>query len=345
MGKHYVIGTPPIHLLDPHPDADRFSTEHMEPDEAEPAKPLPEWVLLEYQHILHKVGIFDPSSSSPSTSDAKAPASPGPAAAAAAVSAVVSGDRRERQRTVSAGGLKDIPESRVTFSHLSQATCEALTNTLSAAASSAQQDSSKRTPLTTIPSSTNTATPSPASAAATNGPPPTTIVRHIRSMSGVPTSLLAKPERVTCSILSVLDLMSSLRVNVSSVCLLDPKAPLPLVPADAGKFKWFLFGGILGDDPPRDRTGELRAFGFPGRRLGDMQMTTDTAVYVTKKIVEDQIPFEEIDFVDRPELEYRGGKEKVEMPFRYVKAEDGGPVMPEGMRELIGKDLDRSFEF
>ena len=43
-----------------------------------------------------------------------------------------------------------------------------------------------------------------------------------------------------------------------------------------------------GDDPPRDRTSELRAWGFPGRHLGPVQMTTDTALGVTKIVVQDQ---------------------------------------------------------
>jgi ribosome biogenesis SPOUT family RNA methylase Rps3 len=79
----------------------------------------------------------------------------------------------------------------------------------------------------------------------------------------------------------------------SRVCLLDPKAEQPLEPADVDAFDTFLFGGILGafvrmcllrseelmlwhllgDDPPRDRTGELRAFDFPSRHLGPVQMT------------------------------------------------------------------------
>ena len=43
----------------------------------------------------------------------------------------------------------------------------------------------------------------------------------------------------------------------------------------------------MGDDPPRDRTAELRKLGFEGRNLGQIQMTTDTAVGVTKTVVED----------------------------------------------------------
>lgn len=43
-----------------------------------------------------------------------------------------------------------------------------------------------------------------------------------------------------------------------------------------------------GDDPPRDRTGELRKLGFEGRHLKEVQMTTDTAVGVSKRVVEDK---------------------------------------------------------
>ena len=35
------------------------------------------------------------------------------------------------------------------------------------------------------------------------------------------------------------------------VCLLDPKAERDLTPEDGDSFDVFLFGGILGDDPPR----------------------------------------------------------------------------------------------
>ena len=45
---------------------------------------------------------------------------------------------------------------------------------------------------------------------------------------------------------------------------------------------------VVGDDPPRDRTGELRVLGFPTRHLGPVQMTTDTALGVTKMVVHDK---------------------------------------------------------
>jgi ribosome biogenesis SPOUT family RNA methylase Rps3 len=41
------------------------------------------------------------------------------------------------------------------------------------------------------------------------------------------------------------------RIPADRVCLLDPKAEHELTPSDAERFDVFLFGGILGDDPPR----------------------------------------------------------------------------------------------
>jgi ribosome biogenesis SPOUT family RNA methylase Rps3 len=37
-----------------------------------------------------------------------------------------------------------------------------------------------------------------------------------------------------------------------------------------------------------DRTSELRKKGYQGRRLGPVQMTTDTAVRVTRIVVQDR---------------------------------------------------------
>ncbi|CAD6898090.1 unnamed protein product [Tilletia controversa] len=179
-------------------------------------------------------------------------------------------------------------------------------------------------------------------------------------------------------------------VNLSQICLLDPKAPHALTFRDFqrskpqegqdvqgdvdGPFDWFLFGGILGDDPPRDRTASLRELGFPHRHLGGVQMTTDTALGVTKRVVEDGfrlgLPDTQADeeaalektgestrpmltWVNQPELKFGAG-ESVEMPFRYMAepTQEGAagapslrPLMPPGMRDLIRKDLDRSFEF
>ncbi|GAC71189.1 hypothetical protein PANT_1d00037 [Moesziomyces antarcticus T-34] len=183
---------------------------------------------------------------------------------------------------------------------------------------------------------------------------------------------------------SITTMMSQRGIGLDRVCLLDPKSPFAVSITDAGKhtsdtkpaqaggpFQLFLFGGILGDDPPRDRTSSLRQLGFPSRHLGGVQMTTDTALGVTKRCVEDGFLLAlddttqqeqqwgdaakasaKLQWVNHPELHFGHG-ESVEMPFRYMVDEerpalaDGSrqPLMPHGMRQLIQNDLGRSFEF
>ncbi|KAI5297346.1 hypothetical protein KEM56_004886, partial [Ascosphaera pollenicola] len=112
------------------------------------------------------------------------------------------------------------------------------------------------------------------------------------------------------------------------------------------------------------RTAELRQKGFANRRLGPVQMTTDTAVRVTRMVVQDKsttsslttpstldrllispqhslVPLEQVPYVDYPELRINE-HESTEMPFRYVKDDQGKPIMPEGMVELIKQDADKS---
>merc|ERR1711948_98184 len=91
----------------------------------------------------------------------------------------------------------------------------------------------------------------------------------------------------------------------------DMDAEEALQPDDADKFDALVFGGILGNVIERpdgsygsdDRTSELRKLGFTHRRhLGPMQMTTDTAILVSKMVLEEARPLAEIPFVDSPEI-------------------------------------------
>ncbi|TGJ80355.1 hypothetical protein E0Z10_g8403, partial [Xylaria hypoxylon] len=167
-------------------------------------------------------------------------------------------------------------------------------------------------------------------------------------LSSVPRELAAKlPEKLTAEpafraeTTGVEDLYpGELRKRV---CLLDPRAEKDINPDDKALFDVFLFGGILGDDPPRDRTGELRVKGFEGRRLGPVQMTTDTAVRVTRMVIDEQFTLNMVPYLDNPDLKINE-HESTEMPFRYVKGDDGEPVMPEGMMDLIKKDADKSID-
>jgi hypothetical protein len=84
-----------------------------------------------------------------------------------------------------------------------------------------------------------------------------------------------------------------------------------------------------------DRTSELRKKGYEGRRLGPVQMTTDTAVRVTRLVIQDQMPLDSIVYIDSPELKINKN-ESTEMPFRYVRDEQGQPLMPDvSMPQLI----------
>ncbi|KAI0062485.1 DUF431-domain-containing protein [Artomyces pyxidatus] len=155
------------------------------------------------------------------------------------------------------------------------------------------------------------------------------------------TALLAA---ASCHQIGVLEVMAECGVPLDKVCLLDPKAEKELAPEDGdGRFAWFLFGGIAGDDPPRDRTSELRGLGFPTRHLGPIQMTTDTALGVTKIIVEDKVRLSDIPYIDHPTIRFNA-RESVEMPFRYI-ADGKEPRLPPGMKEHLHEDLNQSFEF
>ncbi len=110
-----------------------------------------------------------------------------------------------------------------------------------------------------------------------------------------------------------------LGIDEKKLCILDPEAKEILKPEDAKKFEYFIFGGILGDHPPRKRTGpELSVFmpNVEKRHIGDRQMSTDNAVLTTKLVLGGK-KFEEIDFIDDPEIEM-GEFRYLDLPYRYV---------------------------
>ncbi|KAK7442025.1 hypothetical protein VKT23_016302 [Stygiomarasmius scandens] len=72
-------------------------------------------------------------------------------------------------------------------------------------------------------------------------------------------------------------------------------------------------------------------------------MTTDTALGVTKRVAQDKVPLDKIPYTDFPTITFNP-KESVEMPFRYI-VENGQPLLPPGMRELLYEDLNKGFDF
>jgi len=149
-------------------------------------------------------------------------------------------------------------------------------------------------------------------------------------------------------------------IPMDRICLLDMKAEKMLAPEDKQEFDVFLFGGILGDIPSKDKTSILRKEGFKSRHLGELQMTTDTAVLCTKLIIEHGKKMEEIPFIDEPEFIKMKGKKYEESTcmegFRYIldeidyntgvitKKDDPKPIgNPNIYERLVFQDLNQDF--
>ncbi|MEK6918724.1 MAG: SAM-dependent methyltransferase [Nanoarchaeota archaeon] len=132
------------------------------------------------------------------------------------------------------------------------------------------------------------------------------------------------------------DSVSKMSLNYS--CVLDPQADQLLSPDDSAKFKFFVFGGILGDYPPKKRTNkELTQF-LPDadiRNIGDKQLSTDNAVWVVNKIVNNKKVFGELKFRDRLEVRIND-VESIILPYRYPLI-DGKPSVSPKIIDLLKK--------
>lgn len=125
-------------------------------------------------------------------------------------------------------------------------------------------------------------------------------------------------------------------LDLKKACLLDPDAHLTLSPEEAKKFDYFIFGGILGDYPPKKRTKQLltRFLTAEPRNIGKKQMSTDNAVMVVK-LIREGTPLEKIPFQDHIEVE-TGKNESVQFPFRYVLCE-GKPLVSKELVDYLKK--------
>ncbi|CAG8776918.1 20073_t:CDS:2, partial [Racocetra fulgida] len=114
------------------------------------------------------------------------------------------------------------------------------------------------------------------------------------------------------------DHIIDLNLKKDKICLLDPSAKDILKPEDGNYFE----------------------------SLGDLQMTTDTAINVTKRVIEDKVAIDQIPYIDFPEIKL-STKESVstlqtttdELKLNLV------PLLPEGMIELLKKDGDMANDF
>jgi ribosome biogenesis SPOUT family RNA methylase Rps3 len=63
------------------------------------------------------------------------------------------------------------------------------------------------------------------------------------------------------------------------------------------KWNYIVFGGVLGDHPPRDRPAPLRKHFVEIRNLGSMQLATDTAVLISRLILCNKVPLSKIPLI------------------------------------------------
>ena len=147
-------------------------------------------------------------------------------------------------------------------------------------------------------------------------------------------SHVSRPSKALLALGSVIS-ESARELAMKNPCVLDPEARKVLTGEDCKRFTHLIFGGILGDDPPQQRTRGI----FPDtkverRNLGHIQMSTDTAVAVAKKISEGT-PFSKLKFKDILEIELKIG-ESVILPYRYLLV-NGKPLLPKGLLDLLKK--------
>lgn len=122
------------------------------------------------------------------------------------------------------------------------------------------------------------------------------------------------------------------KLKLNKACILDPEAPRLLQPNE--KFKFFIFGGILGDNPPKKRTREELKLKGERRNIGKSQFSTDNAVYVVKQIVSGK-KFSEIKFQN--EIEIKTGKyDSIILPYLYPLV-NGKPKISKELVKYIKK--------
>src|SRR3989338_2411493 len=116
-------------------------------------------------------------------------------------------------------------------------------------------------------------------------------------------------------------------MKLDKACVLDSDGKKTLSPKEARGFRYFIFGGILGDHPPRKRTRkELTKFISNAivRDIGKRQMATDNAVYVVHEI-EGGTLLKKMKF--KQGVRIRINKiESTDLPYRYALV-NGEPFM------------------
>jgi len=154
--------------------------------------------------------------------------------------------------------------------------------------------------------------------------------KHISEIVGRDQLIFANVESEKLRDLGQVEKQSVNDMNLQKCCVLDPFAKEELTTSD--KFDYYVFGGILGDEPMQGRTEKELTLKGVRRHIGKEQMSTDTAVYVVKHIIEGG-NMSDLSFQDEIEIDIKEG-ESIILPFRYV-VESGEPVLAPGLLDFL----------
>ena len=124
--------------------------------------------------------------------------------------------------------------------------------------------------------------------------------------------------------------------------VLDPRAPKPLEPWEAGRACCLVIGGIMGDHPPRGRTRLLswRYLNAAKRNLGPHQLSIDGAVKVALMIASGR-RLGEVGMTVKPGIRLKTpmGEVEVQLPYAYPLRPDGRPWIAEGVVRLLASGI------
>jgi len=156
---------------------------------------------------------------------------------------------------------------------------------------------------------------------------------HIARVVGRKNLLITNTKNKKLGMIAKTSAKSVTQLTIPNACILDPAAPKQLTPKEARTFDYFVFGGILGDYPPKQRTKkELGNVKGERRNLGKEQMSTDTAVLVVAEIVKGK-HFKKMTFQDEITIPIRTGEEII-LPYRYL-VRNKKPVLPSGLLHYL----------
>ncbi len=159
---------------------------------------------------------------------------------------------------------------------------------------------------------------------------------HISSVVGKSHLLFTNTKSTILKKFGKVESKSIKQLRFEKACVLDPEAKQTLTPEIAKKYQYFIFGGILGDDPPKERTKDelTKYLPYPAYNLGKDQMSTDTAVIVTKMICDGK-KLQNLKFQQGIEVKI-SSYEEVHLPYKYL-LKNGKPMLAPGIVDMLRK--------